>query len=534
MLSISTYFSLSYLLFLLAVVGVYSCVSKNVRRWVLLISSYLFFMAVSGWLVGYLWGTTLIAYYFARRILAVQNEQAAHIKQVEKEKKKEITAFYQKKQTRLVMIAVGLQVGILVFLKYTPFAVANVNGLLHLLRVPFSLNIPKFFIPIGISFYTLQAASYVFDVYRKKLVADNNLLRVAMYMSFFPQIMEGPICRYADTAERLWEVEDISSSRMLIGMQRMLYGLAKKMVIADRLNLFIQNVFSNYNNAAYNGGVIALAAICYTLQLYMDFSGTMDVVIGSAQIFGVRLPENFQRPFFSATISEFWKRWHITLGTWFKDYVFYPLSMSKKMKKLTSAARKKWGNHYGPLVVGGMSLFVVWLLNGLWHGAGWNYIFFGMYHFVLILSGSLIDPVMVAWTQKLNIKRSSFPYRCLQIVRTGLLVCLGELFFRAHGLFAAFKMVEKIITSFSLSSILDGSLFTFGMDRYDYVVILVAVGCIFIISLLQEKGIRIRVALAQRSIWTQVCVGYALLLIIIIFGAYGVGYVPVDPIYAGF
>ena len=149
---------------------------------------------------------------------------------------------------------------------------------------------------------------------------------------------------------------------------------------------------NNTHYFLYDGFVNALAMVCYTLQLYMDFSGTMDVVIGSAQIFGIKMPENFQRPFFSVTISEFWKRWHITLGTWFKDYIFYPVTMSKPMKHMTSKARKKLGNHYGPLIAGGVSLFCVWICNGIWHGAGWHYIFFGMYHFALILGGNMLEP----------------------------------------------------------------------------------------------------------------------------------------------
>ena len=160
-------------------------------------------------------------------------------------------------------------------------------------------------------------------------------------MSFFPQIMEGPICRYGDTAHQLWAVPPIRWENFLFGVQRILFGLMKKVVVADRLNLFIRQVFSGY--AEYDGFVIAVAVVCYTIQLYMDFSGTMDLVMGSGQIFGVTLPENFRRPFFSRNIAEFWRRWHVTLGTWFKDYVFYPVSMAKPMKKLTSWGRKRLG-----------------------------------------------------------------------------------------------------------------------------------------------------------------------------------------------
>lgn len=344
--------------------------------------------------------------------------------------------------------------------------------------------------------------------------------------------MEGPICRYSDTADSLWQAEKIRYDNFIAGCQRILFSVMKKLVLADRLNLLIKNVFMDYDQ--YDGFVIALSAVCYTLQLYMDFSGAMDVVLGSAQIFGVKLPENFQRPFFSTTISEFWKRWHITLGTWFKDYIFFPLSMSKPLKNLTRSARKKLGNHFGPLAAGSIALFCVWLCNGIWHGSGWNYIFFGMYHFVFILLGSMIEPAAIGITQKLHIDRRCLPYRIFQMVRTGILVCIGELFFRAHGLRAGLAMFYKMVTNFTFASIQDQSLFTFGMDQKDYMVIGAAVVLIFIIGLLQENGIHIRETIAKRNIVVRFALYYALIMFIIIFGAYGIGYIPLDPIYADF
>ena len=204
------------------------------------------------------------------------------------------------------------------------------------------------------------------------------------------------------------------------------------------------------------------------------------------------------------------------------------------MKKLTTKARKKLGNHYGPLIAGAVSLFCVWICNGLWHGAGWNYIFFGMYHFALILSGNIIEPAVVKITQKLKINRSAFPYRCVQIVRTFILVCFGELFFRQESLAQGFKMFGKIFTEFTFKTLKDGSLFELGMDRQDYLIIIVCAVLLFIIGILQEKGIEIRASIAKRNTAVQFAVYYALILFIVIFGAYGVGYVPLDPIYAGF
>ena len=306
----------------------------------------------------------------------------------------------------------------------------------------------------------------------------------------------------------------------------------KKMVIADRLNIMIKTLYSGY--ADYDVGMMVVAAIAYTCQLYMEFSGTMDVVIGSAELFGIVLPENFKRPFFSKSISEFWTRWHITLGTWFRDYIFYPISMSKPMKRLTSKARKKIGNHFGPLIAGSIALFVVWLFNGLWHGAGWHYICFGMYHFVLIASANAVEPYTKKFLEKLHIRREEGGYKCFRIVRTALLVCIGELIFRAGSLRIAMRMLKKMFTDFNFRSFTDGTLLNLGMDKYDFLIVAVSVLIVLVISIANERGICIRQKLAEKKVVVRWAVVYGLILFCIIFGAYGMNYTPVDPIYAGF
>ena len=344
--------------------------------------------------------------------------------------------------------------------------------------------------------------------------------------------MEGPICRYDQTAQQLWDAKPITYENLTLGLQRIAYGMMKKIIIADRLNPLVRNVFNNYTD--FDGGVIALAAVCYTVQLYMDFSGSMDAVTGTAQILGVTMPENFRQPFFSKTISEFWKRWHITLGTWFKDYVFYPVVTLKPLEKLTSAARKHLGNHYGPLLASAVALFCVWFCNGLWHGAAWSYLFFGMYHFVLILGGNIIAPPVRAVNARLHIRAESFPYRLLQMLRTTVLVIIGELFFRANGLRAGMQMFRTMVTGFAFP-VFDDALFkALGIDKFDLMIVAVTLLIVFVVSVINEKGKSVRALLAQRPAAVRWTVFYALILFIIIFGAYGKGYIPVDPMYANF
>ena len=246
----------------------------------------------------------------------------------------------------------------------------------------------------------MQAVSYIVDVYKKKTPADRNLWRLALYMAFFPSIMEGPICRYSETAEALYAGERLTYHNITFGSQRIVWGLFKKVVLADRLSPLVELVFSKYTQ--YGGITVLLGAICYTLQLYADFSGCIDMTIGTAEMFGVRLPENFRQPFFSRTASEFWRRWHITLGAWFKDYIFYPLSLTKWIKSMGKKARLKFGRHVGPVIQTIVPLLAVWLSNGIWHGTGWNYIFFGLYYFVLILTGNLLEPLIGKSTDLLH------------------------------------------------------------------------------------------------------------------------------------
>lgn len=519
-------------LFLPISVILYHVMPQKGRRVLLLIINYSFFWIISESLIIYLLFSTLSIHYFGLWLSFIQQKQETFLKTVLKEEKRHWKSIFKNKQRLILASAIMVHVGGLLILKYGSFFSINLNHLLDFLHAPFQIPVPSFLLPIGISFYTLQAVSYLVDIYRKKISADTNLLRLALYMSFFPQIMEGPICRYTDITSQLWSCKRISYQNLTFGIQRILFGIFKKVVIADRLNLVIKTVFTEYSQ--YDGGIMALAALFYTCQLYMEFSGTMDVVMGSGELFGIQLPENFRQPFFSKSISEFWSRWHITLGTWFRDYIFYPLSMSKILKRPTSFTRRHFGNYYGPELAGTIALFCVWFCNGLWHGAEWKYIFFGLYHFILIFGGNLIKPLSTWMTGKLHITSRSLPLTIVATIRTFLLVCIGELFFRATSLTDGLHMFKKMVTEFSFSSFLDGTLLHLGIDWKDYLIIAISLCIVLFISILRERHVPLRSTLAKQKLPIRWAAYYALILSILLFGAYGDGYVPVDPIYAGF
>ena len=535
--SMTSFFTLTFfMVFVPLCVISYTLVPNQLKKYHLLLASYVFYWLVSGELIIYLLLSTVSICCFGLWLDRVQSKMKSALSVIPKEEKKETKKRYIKKQRLIILLAVFVHIGVLLFLKYSAFFAFNINKLFAYFNIPVILAIPKYLLPIGISFFTLQALSYILDVYHGVIKADRNIGRLALFLGFFPQIVEGPICRYSQTAEQLWNAGPIKYENLTFGIQRYLFGMLKKLVIADRLSPIVIEIFDKYNE--FSGGIIALGAVFYTIQLYMDFSGSMDAVIGIAQIFGIRMPENFERPFFSRSISEFWKRWHITLGAWMKDYLFYPIVTAGKMKKLTAAARKKIGNHFGPLLAGSIALFCVWFCNGLWHGSAWSFIFFGMYHFVLILSGNAIAPAVNSINNHLHINADSFWYRLMQMVRTSVLVVIGELFFRANGLRNGFLMFGKMVTGlvpnlFDRQGLINVLIRT-GRNSLDLIIVAVTLVAVFAVSILNEKGISVRDELAKRKILIRWAVFYLLIVYIVIFGAYGAGYKPIDPLYAQF
>lgn len=527
----SYYSALFFTAFLPITVMLYGMAPRRFRWAVLLLASYGFFFALSGALIAFVALSTAVVYACARMMganLAEKNRQLA----TASSGKREIREACKRKNRRIVFAAVVANIGILAVLKYSGFFGLSLASTLAAFGISIDLSIPSFALPIGISFYTLMAVSYVVDVYRERTKADKNLGHVALFLAFFPGIMEGPLSRYNDVASSLIAGEPLNRKNLYAGTLRIMWGMAKKIIVADRLNAFVKPVFDNYGS--YDGGVIALAAILYTIQLYCDFSGTMDVALGMGRVFNVTLPENFRQPFFSRTASEFWQRWHITLGLWFKDYVYYPISLSKPCKMLTTKARKRFGNRYGPLLASSVALFCVWIGNGLWHGAGSQYIFFGLYYFVLIMAGGLIEPPCARAAQHFGIDRNSWPYRTFQTVRTLAIIFVGELFFRSNSLEAGLAMMERIAGDFTIEAFTTGSALQIGFGVGDGLIVTLFMMLVLAVGVVKERGCNLwEWATAQSALlrWSLVIL---LFVGTVTFGAYGLDYTPVDPMYAQF
>ena len=514
-----SYHLLAYFaIFLPVVILIYQITPQKFRWMILLAADYVFFWMISGKLILYLLFATIMTLYIGLW-LETAAQAGGSAKQVTKRKRK--------------VLAFGILVNltILIILKYFNFFGENLSALSNMLSLGWEYKKIDFMVPIGISYYTLQTIAYMTDVYRGTIPAEKNIVKIALYLSFFPQIMEGPISRFSETAEALWSGKRIEFENIKFGYQRIVYGLLKKIVIADRVAPVVIKVFKHYDT--YDGSIVLFGAVCFTIQLYMEFSGCMDIIMGSGQIFGVTLPENFRQPFFAKDASDFWHRWHITLGTWFKDYIFYPVSLAKPVKNFAKKVKNRFGRGVSKFVAPFAALFCVWSCNGLWHGPHWTYIFYGMYYFVLIFLENILEEPVTKLTAKLKINREGKGYRIFRLIKLLVIVNLGEMFFRAETVGTGFAMLGRILTNFHITELGD-HIYSLGMDYYDAAVALIGILIVLVVDILHEKNIQIRKAISGWALPARWVFWYAAIFIVIIFGAYGAGYTVVDMIYAGY
>lgn len=384
------------------------------------------------------------------------------------------------------------------------------------------LKVSGWIVPLGISYYTLSLIGYLADVYWRKERAERNYFKLLLFTLYFPKIVEGPISKHRTVASCLSEGHRFDYERVCFGLQRVVWGFFKKWVIADRLAVLVNEVFGNYT--AHSGSEFLAAAIFGAVQLYCDFSGCMDIGLGVSECFGVALEENFKRPFFSKTAAEFWRRWHISLGMWCKDYIYMPLVVSPRMTRWAGNVRKKHGKRAGKAVSTIIPLAVVWLFTGLWHGTGMYYIFWGIYWGSLIILSSLFEPELKKLTAKLGIDEKSEGFKYFRMARTFLLFVISRLITIPSSLVVTGYAIKQIFTNFAVRKLIDGSLLKLGIDGPRFGVTIAAIVFLAYVSSCQEQGVRIRHWIAQRPLLLRWVIYLAAIFAVLIFGAYGPGY----------
>ena len=540
-----TYTSLNFIFFVLATALVYFVLPFKKYRWTVLLAASIFFYCTWSYQLGaFMLFTTLSTYLIALWLNRVSVKSKAVLKEHKSEWSRDDKKKYKNKtkvRMRLVMtLALLLNFGILAFLKYYNFFAGSLNDILGAFSLDFSAPSLKLILPLGISFYTFQSMGYIVDVYREKTEAQKNPLKLLLFVSFFPQIIQGPISIYDQLAVQLFEGHDFDFTRFKHGCELIMWGFFKKLVIADRAVIAITAVTADYNK--FGGTTLTFTVLLYALQLYADFSGGIDISRGVAQIFGVDMIDNFKRPYFSRSINEYWRRWHISLGAWLKNYLFYPVAMSnafitasKKMKG-TRFGKTAAGAHISKVLPTSVASLIVFLVVGIWHGASWKYVAFGAWNGMIIMVSILLEPLFISAKDKLHIKDTNIPFMLFQMFRTFLIVLVGYVFDVAPSFSQAMRTFWLFFTNqnFKLgySQISD-----LGLGKKDYLVVLIGGLIIFIASIIQERaknGLDIRHMLDQKPFILRFALLFVALISIVVFGIYGSGYSAADFVYAQF
>ena len=407
-----------------------------------------------------------------------------------------------KKKSRLLLACLlTLDLGAMAFLKYYP-----------------PLTGAEWILPVGLSYFTFQSAGYLVDVYRGKTEPQRNPLKAWLFLGYFPQLSQGPISTWKELGNQLITGHRLEPENMVSGFQLMLWGMFKKMVIADRL---ASTTTALLQGEEMPGWFVLGGVVLYTIRLYLDFSGGMDVIRGISRMAGIELPENFRRPFFSKNVAEYWRRWHITLGAWFRSYLLYPLTTSRAGIALGKAASKVFGKKTGRAVPSALATLLVFLLIGVWHTANWNAVIFGAYFGLVMGISMLLDPVWKSMRTTLNLPKNGWmtPFR---LFRTWSLILFAQYFAFTPGPGTGFTLLGGTFRNWDFSGFAEKM--TAVMEPREWII--AAAGCfiVLLIDLLCEKKKDVCGILAKTHFWLRWPVLLVLILAIVTFGIYGAGY----------
>lgn len=517
--------SFPFLIFAAVTVLLYYLLPKGCQWGVLLVASALFYAAAGGWYLPFILITILTTYLLARVIEnhAGRDEDyiAAHKADMSKEERKAYRAAGKKKRFRILVAGLVFNFGILAVLKYTGFTVSIVNDVIGLFSDT-QLDIPSLILPLGISFYTFRSTAYLIDVYRGKARAAKHVGKYALFISFFPAVMQGPICRWGDLAGQFDTPHKAEWANLSAGLLRMLWGMFKKLVVADTLMVAVKTIVGKPED--FGGMYVFILIVLYSAVIYGDFTGGIDITIGLSRMLGLKLTENFNRPFSSRSTAEYWNRWHITMGSWFTDYVFYPLSICPSMQKLTKWSRAHLGKAIGMRFPVYLATLFTWFLTGLWHGASWNFIVWGMLNGVIILISREFEPFYARFRKKFPRLVSSGIYGGFCCVRTFFLMGTIRILDCYRDVPVTAKAFASMFYDFShWRDLLNGAFMEkLGLSLPVWILVGLATVLIFFVS---RAGKETPVAdrLADRPVlWTLAALGLA--VAVLIFGSYGIGF----------
>ncbi len=480
--------SLHFLLFFPIVVGIYFIVPKKVRWIWLLAASYYYYMSWNAKYAALLALSTVITWLSGLLIEKCDGRENG-----------------ETLKKWLIALSFISNLAILFLFKYFHFGLNALNKVLRLLRVSPVTSSFSVLLPVGISFYILQALSYTMDVYRGKVKVEKNLFKYALFVSFFPQLVAGPIERSQDLLPQILVPHEFDFDRVKRGLWLMLWGFFQKLVIADRLALLVNTVYGDPANYR-NGGVVNLVTlICFAFQTYADFAGYSNIALGAAKVLGFELTTNFVRPFFSVNITEFWIRWHVSLSRWFVNYLYIPLG----------------GNRVGKFRRY-VNLMIVFLASGLWHGANWTFLVWGGLNGLISITERLLTPLWRKARQVLNFNDRSGLMKCVQSAYVIFMFGFVQVFFRSESLKQAAEFL-KGMCRFNPYDLFNGRIFEYGMDRANFVIAALSLLVLFIVAWIQREGSVCSRLEAQPLVlrWALIIAGIAA---VVFFGVYGPGF----------
>jgi D-alanyl-lipoteichoic acid acyltransferase DltB (MBOAT superfamily) len=530
--------SLVFIAFLALTLLLYYLVPAKAQWPLLLVASGVFY-AFAGWQgLVYVSVTVVTTYLAGLRLGTLGQTQKDYLKEhkgaLDREQRKSYKATMKKKKTFWLALCLVFNFGVLAATKVLS---------LKAISTAIGGDGFAFLVPLGISFYTFRAMSYVIDLYRGKFPAEKNIGKLALFTAFFPQVIQGPLSRYDTIGQTLFAPHKFDAAVFGRGAQRIVWGFLKKLVVADRLLVLVRTLTAAPES--YNGAYAFAAMILYAAALYCDFTGGIDITIGVGEAMGIEMEENFLSPFRSKNIFEYWRRWHITMGTWFKDYIFYPISVSRPMMKLTTAARKKLGDKAGRRVPIYIATLITWFATGIWHGVGWNFVVWGLLNGVIILLSQECMPLYEKFHARFPKLSENRWYDAFQILRTFLLLSL----IRSFDIYASVPMTLRQIGSFFthpqlgaffhdagllLGFIREGD-FTYteldklGLDKLgltplDFGVVAVGLVLLFVVGALRRKGDPREIVRQKLPAWLVTALWFLAVFVVLIFGLYGIGF----------
>jgi len=406
-----------------------------------------------------------------------------------------------KKRKYLLAISLSVNLGLLFYFKYTNFFIDSFVDTFRLFGSQLQVSSLEIILPVGISFYTFQTLSYTIDIYKKQIKPTQNMLAFFSFVSFFPQLVAGPIERASHLLPQFFKIHEFNYKQVKSGCLLILLGLFKKMVIADRAAIYVNSIFNS--SETYDGTTYLIASVLFAFQIYCDFSGYSDIAIGLGRTMGFKLMKNFDSPYSSKSLTEFWRRWHISLSTWFRDYVYIPLGGSKKGKYRTF-----------------LNLFLVFFISGLWHGAAITFLIWGAIHGIILVFEKMFKKLTQKNNMIYNTHKKLSSNKLLTMGFTFTIVCISWVFFRANSGQQAFKIINQIFTDFNFGNFLSSGLYKHGLLENEFFHLTLFIFLLFLFDSIHRRY-NLRLFLNERSFVTRWGFYITTIIIISVFGIYG-------------